>query len=113
MTDGRLIPCSTCARHVRSSEAACPFCSAAVPVTPAQPLPLSRSAGKRLSRAALFALGTSAAAVGACSSVAMYGAPVAYDPSDAADAGDAADADDAAKRPEGGTPAPVYGAPPP
>lgn len=112
MTDARLIPCSSCARHVRATEAACPFCSAVLPVTQAT-RPLPRSTGTRLSRAALFALGASAAAVAACSSdrvVAVYGAPPIIEDSGAPDA---ADAGDAAKRPEGGTPAPVYGAPPP
>ena len=60
----QLVPCPSCARHVRSTESACPFCaSARVPSLAAAP----RSPAKRLSRAALFALGASAAAVAACS----------------------------------------------
>ena len=59
-----LLPCPSCARHVRSTESACPFCATAR-IPSAAPAP--RSPAKRLSRAALFALGASAAAVAACS----------------------------------------------
>ncbi len=62
MTKSHLRPCAACARHIRVSELACPFCraeqSAAARTSPA---PLAPRA--RLTRAAMFALGTSAAAV--------------------------------------------------
>ena len=69
-----LVPCPSCSRHVRSSESACPFCASALAPS-AGPAP--RSPGQRLSRAALFALGASAAAVAACagSTTPLYGAP--------------------------------------
>ena len=60
MTD--LQPCSECHRHVRSSDATCPFCSTAI--TPAAPprLPVGR-----ITRAAVFA-GALAASATACGS---------------------------------------------
>jgi hypothetical protein len=69
MTATRLTPCSSCARHVRRSEAVCPFCGLTTPVP---------SARGQLSRAVGIALGvatlTNAAALGACLHAA-YGAP--------------------------------------
>jgi|LNFM01.1.fsa_nt_gb hypothetical protein len=111
-----LVPCVGCGRHVRTTEEACPFCNAAIPVDAAsQAVP---SAKARLGRAALFAFGaTIAATAAACgqpsgpadtgvandvqmadsSNMALYGAPVVdvVDP----DAGD-------------GNPGLRYGAPP-
>ena len=62
-----LVPCPECSRHVRASEATCPFC--AVPLdlagTPEPQLPKTR-----LGRAATFAFGAtlvSASALAACS----------------------------------------------
>ncbi len=134
-----LLPCPSCARHARAFEDACPFCAAALPVARAA-APAPRVPAARLSRAAMFALGATAAAVAACggySSTAIYGAPAVDAGEDAplptplyggppSDAGhdapilvDAAyggppkDAgSDADASPEGG-PAPLYGAPPP
>ena len=137
MSDIRLLPCPSCARHVRASEEACPFC-ASVLATSRGARPLPRSPGERLKRAALFALGGTAAAVAACGgttsstfdggtgdggdeSIAMpiYGGPPADGGEDGPfltdaayggpppDAADAADGSDA----DSGV-APVYGAPP-
>lgn len=47
-----LIPCGACARHVRATDAACPFCRA--PVAPSTPPAMPT---ERLSRAALFVFG--------------------------------------------------------
>ena len=120
MASQRLVPCASCARHVRVSETACPFCAA--PLVPSATTARSAAPGKRLSRAAMFALGASAAAVAACSGsvTALYGAP----PSDggALDGGNDA-ADDVQAVPaygiapmdagnDGPIPAPLYGAPP-
>jgi hypothetical protein len=76
MSQSHLAACPCCARHVRVSEAACPFChsvhSDAFRTTPARQPPR-----QRLTRAALFALGT-AGAVPACSSLprdAQVGSP--------------------------------------
>ena len=64
MSSHHLRPCPSCARHVRVSEGSCPFCDTSLAglfdgdrpgVAPAT----------RLSRAALFALGTGAASVAA------------------------------------------------
>ena len=54
-----LVPCPGCQRHVRVSEAACPFCSAPLDLasTPAPVLPT-----RRLGRSALFAFGATLAA---------------------------------------------------
>ncbi len=57
--------CSSCSRHVR--ESSCPFCGAAVAVTP-------RGAAPRVARIVL--LGGAAAVAAACSSAQpLYGAP--------------------------------------
>ena len=66
----RLEKCTSCARHVRQSEASCPFCGAVLPasfrVPRARPSP-----ARGLSRAALWALGASSvglvAPLAACS----------------------------------------------
>ena len=92
MSDARLLPCPSCARHVRVSEKACPFCSGALSLTAP---PLTRTPIARLSRAALFALGTSAASIAACTSGT---GPVG------GDAGTGSDADPQDR--------PVYGGPP-
>jgi hypothetical protein len=122
MASTRLLPCASCARHVRASESACPFCGAALE---ASATPTAATVpGRRLSRAALFALGASAAAVAACSgsvSSSDGGAP-----DGAALDGSARDAafDDVQAVPaygiapmdasnDGPIPAPLYGAPPP
>jgi hypothetical protein len=64
MSKGHLRPCPSCARHVRVSEPACVFCGAALgEALRASPAPVPPSV--RLSRAALFALGTSALSLGA------------------------------------------------
>src|SRR5690242_13884330 len=59
-----LTPCPSCNRHVRTSESACPFCSAALSLAdvPAPVLPRAR-----LGRAATFAFG--ATLIGAASLV--------------------------------------------
>ena len=74
-----LVPCPGCSRHVRASESACPFCSAALPSDLAnRAVP---AANRRLSRAAAFTFATTLAVAGAgateaCSSgAAIYGAP--------------------------------------
>jgi hypothetical protein len=60
-----LVPCPSCARHVRAGETACPFCASALPADlGAQAVP---AAPGRLSRAAAFVFGASLS-VAACSS---------------------------------------------
>jgi hypothetical protein len=57
-----LVPCPSCKRHVRAAEAACPFCSSALPEDlAAGAIP---SAPRRLSRAAAFVFGASLAVAG-------------------------------------------------
>ncbi len=115
-----LVTCHACARHIRASEGACPFCHA-LNIAPPQARPTPT---QRLGRAALFAFGaavsTSVALTGCSESsaptpdaaadsrvmeggiVPPYGTPV----------------DDAGPAPAYGTPppeagpAPPYGAPP-
>src|SRR5678815_4197223 len=59
-----LVPCPACARHVRASSTACPFCDAALDdafrTTPPRVIPQ-----RRLARAATYALGA-ALAFSAC-----------------------------------------------
>ncbi len=83
MTKAHLRPCGSCARHVRVSEAACPFCGAALGEEMRAAAP-PQAPSARLSRAALFALGTSTAAALGCSSavVPSYGgSPIPIDAS--------------------------------
>lgn len=110
-----LLPCGSCARHIRASSASCPFCGAAhTPVDAAPfegPMP-------RMSRAVAFTLGAavlagSAAMLDGCvHSEPVYGAP--FPPQDAAvDATPDAAADatpDAVS--DTGNPGVRYGAPP-
>ncbi len=70
-----LLPCPSCARHVRRTETACPFCACAVSFALA---PLPKLPEVRLGRAATFAFGAAVAtSVAACtgSAVPAYGAP--------------------------------------
>jgi len=106
-----LVPCPSCGRHVRASEARCPFCEAEQGAAPApRPVPSGR-----LSRAATLAFGAmlGAAAATGC------GSDGDDDSGGAGDAGESAggDADDGAQTgggpvANGGSlPTPVYGAP--
>ncbi len=97
-----LLPCPTCARHVRRTESVCPFCAGALALGAA---PLPRLPDVRLGRAATFAFGAAVAtSVAACSGgvTPAYGAP-AVDSSlrDAATVGDAS-VDDAASGSDAG-----------
>lgn len=116
-----LIPCPGCARHVLSSERACPFCAAAMPVDfSARVRPEVKA---RMSRSAMAALGA-AIALSACSSSVVGGdgsvtADTAVD-SPAADAAPDAPADvpraDVPRADvvaDDGSPQAMYGTPPP
>jgi hypothetical protein len=66
MQMSQLHPCSSCSRHVKKTEAACPFCGAALAlaVVPARAKPTTR-----MGRGATFAFGAAVAtSVAACSS---------------------------------------------
>ena len=99
-----LAPCTSCRRHVRRSEVACPFCGIALALEPA---PSLRVVSERLARAAIFAAAVTNV-VGCSNShtpendagsvIAAYGAP-AFDA--------------AALREDAGAPMTHYGAPPP
>lgn len=65
MSLNQLVPCDGCARHVRRTEAACPFCGLASPLASASPVTPEPSA--RLSRAGILAF-VAAVGAGACSS---------------------------------------------
>jgi hypothetical protein len=65
----RLIPCATCSRHVKSSDAACPFCAASM-------APVEAPAGEPFRRmAAAAAVAASVVALTACSSSSPSGSP--------------------------------------
>jgi hypothetical protein len=88
-----LAPCPSCARHVRVSEARCPFCDGGLNDT-FHALPAPQPPMRRLKRAALYAVGASGLVLGACSSSssntmtqALYGGPPADAAADAADGG--------------------------
>ena len=58
-----LVPCPSCRRHVRDSEANCPFCKGALPTSLAsKAIPAST---QRMGRAAAFAF-TASLAMSAC-----------------------------------------------
>lgn len=84
----KLVPCLGCKRHVRIEEEACPFCGGSLPrESSGSSAPFSSTNAGRLSRAALFALGTSTVAVASLAGcdddkkddgsqvVAVYGGP--------------------------------------
>lgn len=56
-----LVPCPSCARHVRSNESACPFCSAQMGDAGSRAVPM---AGRRLERLAAFTFAASLAVTG-------------------------------------------------
>ncbi len=62
MNKSHLVSCAGCARHVRASEAVCPFCRSELPQALRESLP-RRPPPARLTRAALFAIGTGAATI--------------------------------------------------
>jgi hypothetical protein len=66
-----LTPCTHCLRHVRASDANCPFCGASVAPSAAPPVPLGR-----LSRAGLVAFGLAVAASSQASCARNDGATV-------------------------------------
>jgi len=81
MTTAHLVTCEECSRHVRASEAACPFCGAAIATALRTSAP-RRAPGMRLSRAGLVAVGAFAVAapiaLAGCAEsaqMAVYGGP--------------------------------------
>ena len=118
MTKSHLRACPACARHVRVSEEACPFCRSALSDSfRASAAP--QAPGARLTRAALFAFGTGTLSLApvlapGCSSSsvppmvngvdAAYGGPPI-------DSGPSPSADSAYGAPPFDGPVPVYGAP--
>jgi hypothetical protein len=60
----QLVPCPSCARHVKSSEAACPFCSVALSGSTVSRTPVRR----RLERLAAFTFAATLAVTG-CAAV--------------------------------------------
>jgi hypothetical protein len=61
MTSSNLLPCPSCARHVRASEPICLFCGAPMPRESERP-PAPVPPKKRLTRATLVAFGASVVA---------------------------------------------------
>jgi hypothetical protein len=61
----QLVPCPSCARHVKSSESACPFCSASLSGQTISRAPVVR---KRLERLAMFTFAATLAVTG-CAAV--------------------------------------------
>lgn len=110
-----LSPCPSCSRHVRASEASCPFCQALLaPSDGAARSPAaSMAAAPRLSRAAAYALGASLAVAG-CSTTTDPNPRDGGTTPDAAgstDGGVDAATDGSAGPDDGGNIQPPYGAP--
>src|ERR1700679_2314267 len=74
MSSAHLVACPSCARHVRVSEAVCPFCATPVPDT-TRNLEARRPPTERLSRSALYAFGGggSLAVAAACGGATVTG----------------------------------------
>src|SRR5690349_4494311 len=91
-----LAPCTSCARHVRRTESACPFCGTVLSFGAAPP---RRVIQERLGRAALFSVGAAivASVPGCGTAVPAYGGPAVDSGPIAADTGQ---------------PGPLYGGPP-
>ena len=111
-----LVPCTACARHIRASEDACPFCATGVPdrarlPTEASP---SRGRGPRLSRAAIFLAGATAAtaAVAGCGKTTAGGSDTSSTPTSIAAPYGAPPMDSGLEVPIV-PPVPAYGGPPP
>jgi hypothetical protein len=121
MTKSQLRACPSCARHVRVTEPACPFCGDALSEA-FQEARAPQPPALRLTRAALFAFGTGAMAVASgCSSSSTPttdSGTVAPGDAGAEDAGQVGAADSGAPSSDAGSGfdsgglAPVYGSPP-
>jgi hypothetical protein len=117
-----LVPCPECQRHVRKTEASCPFCGEALSLSHLPPRGLPT---RRLGRAATFAFGAGvvgATALVSCSdglggNMAVYGAPAAGTFSMNAGSGGKTDGgtggspSQGGNLSQGGSAQPVYGAP--
>lgn len=120
-----LVPCPACRRHVRSSEAACPFCASSLPSDlRARAVP---AANKRLDRLAAFTFAASVAVTGCTISggeetttqegelgsvMPMYGMPAPErDAGPAEDAGPTDTEDGGAAPCDDGSPYAMYGLP--
>ncbi len=103
MTPSHLLACSGCARHVRSSEASCPFCGHDL-AEDARAHAARQAPTQRLSRAALYAFG-----VGSLTVATACGGTVASTSGGHHDGGTVADA--GGQEPDVGVGQPVYGAP--
>ena len=112
-----LVPCPSCARHVRVTDARCPFCASALPSSLAQRAVPNTT--QRLSRAAAFAF-TASLAVAGCSSDPATGTDASTNDVVSTDRGNTTDAaastdvitptDSGAPQDNGGA-MPLYGAP--
>lgn len=118
-----LVPCPSCARHVRVTDARCPFCASALPNSLAQRAVPNTT--QRLSRAAAFAF-TASLTVAGCSSSPTPGTDASTSDAVSTDRGNVVDAvtpsdagtstdtpavtDNGAPQDNGGA-MPLYGAP--
>ena len=113
-----LVPCPSCARHVRASERACPFCRSVLSSTLAsKAIP---GATQRLSRAAAFTFAATLAATGCSDDPAPAADAAVLDTGSATDTGPSTDrgtdtgsATDTGFPTDDGGVAPLYGLPAP
>lgn len=118
-----LVPCPACERHVRVSEARCPFCEAALPESIAQRAVPATT--QRLSRAATFVFGAAALVASGCGTpanpdggggddvVADMGGPMPLYGGPPVDAGVDDASDGGTNRRDSGGIMPLYGGPTP
>jgi hypothetical protein len=106
-----LVPCPGCDRHVRTTDAACPFCAARLPADLARrAVP---SAPQRLGRAAAFAFGASLAVTACGSQVTTGGASGSASGAGGSEATGAGGAGGSLPDCAAGGVAPLYGISPP
>jgi hypothetical protein len=83
-------PCIKCTRHIRITEATCPFCGAEMPANfgASRPKMSAPSRGPVTRAGILFAGAAVTLACGSTSSIALYGAPIDGGIEDASDLND-------------------------
>lgn len=109
-----LVPCGGCARHVRSSERACPFCGAELAACEGPCARVEAPPAGWTGRAQIMTFGVVVGAAAVATALTTGGCIMAYGapPEPERDAGADAAPPPADAGDDSGGPAPAYGAPP-